>query len=226
MAKPSPATERHVLAPAHMDQDEQEQLSIIRACLKTIWHYFGGLAKLFHPVHDPREPGLITYPLVAMGFTGTLLFLCRLGARRQINHLFRGNGPSAAKFQALFGVETCPHGDTVNVLYSHLNPAEVQEVPTCMVETLIRKKVLYRHRLLDHYFMVAIDGTGRLTFPERHCSHCLTRTQNGKTTYYHPVLEAKLVTANGLVFSLMTEFIENPGLLLRLESPERMLSYF
>ena len=146
-----------------------------------------------------------------MGFTGALLFLCHLGARRQINHLFRGNGSSAAKFQALFGVETCPHGDTVNVLYSHLNLAEVQEVPTRMVETLIRKKALYRHRLLDHYFMVAIDGTGRLTFPARHCSHCLTRTQNGKTTYYHPVLEAKLVTANGLVLSLMTEFIENPG---------------
>ena len=211
MAKPGPATERHVLAPAHMDQDEQEQLSIIRACLKTIWHYFGGLTSLFHPVHDPRDPDLVTYPLAAMGFTGALLFLCHLGARRQINHLFRGNGSSAAKFQALFGVETCPHGDTVNVLYSHLNLAEVQEVPTRMVETLIRKKALYRHRLLDHYFMVAIDGTGRLTFPARHCSHCLTRTQNGKTTYYHPVLEAKLVTANGLVLSLMTEFIENPG---------------
>jgi len=84
-------------------------------------------------------------------------------------------------------------------------------VVTSMVETLIRKKVLYRYRLLDHYFMIAIDGTGRLTFPERHCAHCMTRTHNGKTTYYHPVLEAKLVTANGLVFSLMTEFIENPG---------------
>ncbi len=29
--------------------------------------------------------------------------------------------------------------------------------------------------------------------------------------YYHPVLEAKLVTPTGLVFSLMTESIENPA---------------
>ncbi len=76
---------------------------------------------------------------------------------------------------------------------------------------MIRKKVLYRCRLLDHYFLIAIDGTGMLTFPERHCPHCLTCTRNGKTIYYHPVLEAKLVTPDGLVFSIMTEFIENPG---------------
>ncbi len=80
-----------------------------------------------------------------------------------------------------------------------------------MVETLIRKKVLYRYRLLDRYFLIAIDGTGMLTFPERHCPRCLTRTRNGKTIYYHPVLEAKLVTPDGLVFSIMTEFIENLG---------------
>jgi hypothetical protein len=29
--------------------------------------------------------------------------------------------------------------------------------------------------------------------------------------YYHNVLEAKIVTSNGFAFSLMTEFIENPG---------------
>jgi hypothetical protein len=39
----------------------------------------------------------------------------------------------------------------------------------------------------------------------------MTQTHNGKTTYYHPVLEAKWVAANGLAFSVMTEFIENPG---------------
>ena len=187
MVQPSPAANQQVLVPAEMDQDEQEQLSILRAHLKTTWHYFGDFAGLFDRVHDPRNLALITYTLAALGFTGVWMFLCRLGARRQINHMFRGNGPSAAKFQALFGVENCPHGDTVNTLYARLDPAEMQEVVTGMVETLIRKKVLYRYRLLDHYFLMAIDGTGRLTFPERHCAHCLTQTQNGKTTYYHPV---------------------------------------
>lgn len=211
MANPGAMTEQQVFASTDMDPDEQQQLSVIGACLKTVRHFFGGFARLFCTIHDPRDPELITYPLAAIGFAGLLMFLCRLGARRQINHLLRGNGPSAAKFQALFRVKTCPHGDTVNALYARLDPVEVQEVVTNLAATLIRKKVLYRYRLLGHYFMVAIDGTGRLTFPERHCAHCLTRTQHGKTTYYHPVLEAKLVTANGFAFSLMTEFIENPG---------------
>jgi hypothetical protein len=211
MAKPNAAPVQENLGVADRDPDEWKQLSIIRASLKTIQHFFGAFADLFQPVRDPRHPELITYPLAAMGFAGVWMFLCRLGARRQINHLLRDNGPSAAKFRALFGVDSCPHGDTVNTLYSRLNPAEVQEVVSSMVATLIRKKVLYRDRLLEHYFRIAIDGTGRLTFPERHCAHCMTQTHNGKTTYYHPVLEAKLVTANGLVFSVMTEFIENPG---------------
>jgi hypothetical protein len=211
MVQPNPATEQETPVSTEMDPDERKQLSIIRASLKTIRHFFGGFGDLFLPVHDPRNLDLITYPLAAMGFAGLWMFLCRLGARRQINHLLRGNGPSAAKFRALFGVESCPHGDTVNTLYSRLNPVEVQEVVSSMVAMLIRKKVLYSYRLLDHYFTIAIDGTGRLTFPERHCAHCMTQTHNGKTTYYHPVLEAKLVTANGLVFSVMTEFIENPG---------------
>jgi hypothetical protein len=194
-----------------LDQDELDQLAIIDASLATLHHFFGKPAELFRPVQDPRQPYLITYPLETLMFAGTWMFLCRLGARRQIAHLFRGNGRSAAKFQALFDVETCPHGDTLNEAFSRVDPEQVQEVVTNMTRTLIRNKVLYRYRLLDWYFVVAIDGTGRLTFPDRHCPNCMTVTHHGKTTYYHPVLEAKLVLCNGFAFSIMTEFIENPG---------------
>ena len=138
------------------------------------------------------------------------MFLCRLRARRQIGLLLR-NAPSVEKVQALFGVDTFPHGDTLDDAFSKLNPDQVQDVVSALTETLIRKKVLYPYRLFDHYFVVAIDGTGILSFSERHCPHCLTQTKNGKTLYYHNVLEAKLVTPNGFALSLMTEFIENPG---------------
>jgi len=193
------------------DQHEQEQLALINSFIGTIRHFFGGFIQLFRPVHDPRHPSFTIYPLPAVCFAALLMFLCRLGSRRQINNLLRGNGPSGAKFQTLFGVETCPHGDTANVLFSRLLPDEVQEVVCWIIETLIRKKVLDRYRLLGRYFTISIDGTGRLVFSERHCPHCLTRTHDGQTTYYHPVLEAKLVTPNGFAFSIMTEFVENSG---------------
>lgn len=193
-----------------LDQDEQDQLAIIEASLVTIYHFFGGPVELFQVVQDPRVIALITYLWEVLGFVGILMFLCHLGARRQIALMFRGNASVAAKFGALFDVETCPHGDTLNEAASRLDPDQMQEAVTDMTRTLIRKKVLYRYRLLDRYSVVAVDGTGRLTFPERHCPNCLTAKHDGKTIYYHPVLEAKLVTPNGFAFSLMTEFIENP----------------
>jgi len=175
--------------------------------------FWGKWTALFAGVNDPRNPNLIIYPLVSLLFTGAFLFVCRLGSRRGVKDKLRGNGPSQAKFAAWFGIENIPHGDTLNYGYRRLRVDEVQEVVCRSVETLIRKKVLYRYRLLGVYFLVAIDGTGVLTFRKRHCPHCLTKTlHNGETIYYHPVLEAKLVTSNGFAFSLMTEFIENTDL--------------
>ena len=142
-----------------------------------------------------------------------LLFVFRLGSRREANYKLRGNGASATKFAAWFGVEGVPHGDTLNYAFRRVQVDEVQEVASRLVEGLMRKKVLYRYRLLGVWNRVAIDGTGVLSFPQRHCPYCLTRRlSNGEILYYHPVLEAKLITANGFVFSLMTEFIENADL--------------
>lgn len=165
---------------------------------------------LFAKVTDPRDSNKILYPLASLTFAGVMMFLFQLKARRQIGFLLR-NGPSVSKFQALFGVERFPHGDTLEATFSNLQTDQIQSVVTGMTETLIRKKVLYGYRLLGIYFIVVIDGTGTISFSRRHCPHCLTRTHNGKTLYYHTVLEAKLVTSNGFAFSLMSEFIENPG---------------
>jgi hypothetical protein len=193
------------------DEHTQQQRTLIQCLLVTVQHFFGGFQRLFAPITDPRHPAFITYPLACVLTTGVLMFLLRLGARRQINLMLRQNGLSSAKFHALFGVALCPHGDTLDETCKRLQVLQVQDVVTGAVETLIRKKVLDRYRLRGRYLLVVMDGTGVLTFSERHCSHCLTVTHNGHTTYYHPILEAKLVTHDGFVFSLLTEFIENPG---------------
>jgi hypothetical protein len=142
-------------------------------------------------------------------FTGILLFLCRLGARRQI--ALRLNTAAAARlFNTLFGAPKVPHGDTIRDLFAQLDVAEVEEALLRFVEILIDRKVLYPWRLLDTYYVVALDATGTVCFSQRHCPHCLTKTTNGKTVYYHHVLQASIVTPAGLVFPLMAQFIENP----------------
>ena len=149
------------------------------------------------------------------------MFITQLGARRGIKDWLRDNELVAAKMAAWFRVANTPHGDTLNYTYRRLDVAEVQEVVCRCVETLMRKKVLYRYRLLGMHYTVAMDGTGVLTFHKRHCRHCLTKTlRNGELLYYHPVLEAKLVTPNGFAFSVMTEFVENADLFQRKQDCE------
>jgi hypothetical protein len=193
-----------------LELSQQQRQTLLHIVLATTSHFFGSPDRYLAGVTDPRDPGKLTYSLPCLLFTGLLMFLCHLAARRQIALTFRDNAPSAANFAQLFGVACAPHGDTLNSAFSNLEPQQVQECVTRLVEILLRKKVLERYRLLDQYYVVAVDGTGIYSFPERHCQHCLTRTHNGKTTYYHYVLEAKLITWDGFSFSLLSEFIENP----------------
>jgi len=196
-------------AEEHEDKESEEQKELLKIFDRTRHQYFGCWRMLFGRAGAVRNQNLITYSLDELLCTGVLMYIFRLGSRRQIKHMLRGNSRSEAKSKAWFGTEEIPHGDTLNYAFKRVEVEEVQEVVCWMIERLIRKKVLYRWRLFGHY-MIAIDGTGMLTFRERHCEHCLTKKlRNGKTLYYHPVLEAKLVTANGFAFSLMTQFIEN-----------------
>jgi len=87
-----------------------------------------------------------------------------------------------------------------------------------MVRRLIKSRVVERYRLLERYYLVAIDGTRFLRFNERHCKNCLRKKikedkdGNPVYEYYHYVLSAKLVTESGLSFTIMAEFVENESI--------------
>lgn len=192
------------------DLDSEAQKQILHLFFGTMSRYGGKVETIFGGVSDEREEGKIHYPMSVLLFTGVLLFICQLGARRQVNHRLRENTRVRQKYRALFGVEDIPHGDTLNYNYQRLKVEEVQEVVCRLMEGVMATEELRQRRLFGIYYLIALDGTGVLTYHERHCSTCLTRKlNNGQILYYHPVLEAKLVTANGYALSLMTEFIEN-----------------
>jgi hypothetical protein len=196
------------------DLDDEAQKHMLGLFLRTAQQYGGKWQDIFRDVSDERQAGKVIYALPVMLFTGVLLFMCQLGARRQINHQLRGNQRVRKKYRVLFGAEDIPHGDTLNYSFQHLKVEEVQEVICRLMEGVMGREELRKWRLFGIYSLIAMDGTGVLTYHERHCPACLTRKlANGQTLYYHPVLEAKLVTANGYALSLMTEFIENsdPG---------------
>lgn len=161
---------------------------------------------------DPRDPRFIVYPLAYVLGAGVMLFLTKLGARRQIRFQFRP-ARFVQNLNLLCGT-TCDqmlHPDTLACLACRLSWEELCELRLAMMEALIRKRCLEGGRLGGRWYRVAVDMTGQLTFNERHCEHCLTQKQGSKTIYYHPVLEAKLVTPDGFALSIATEFVENPA---------------
>ena len=145
------------------------------------------------------------------------MFSLNLGSRRQIHKLLRT--PAVVTHLNILAEsdlkpENASHGDTLNNLLERVNYEYFAAIRTDMVRKLIRSRVLDKYRLLGKFYRIAIDGSGILSFDHRHCDHCLTKKckETGKVTYYHMVLEAKLVTENGLALSIDTEFIENPGI--------------
>jgi len=120
MSNSSPTPSILPAATATEDQHTLQQIELLRCLLVTVQHFFGGFNQLFRNVFDPRHPAFITYPLPSVLTAGVLMFLLRLGARRQVNLMLRMNGPSSIRFEALFCIETCPHGDTLDETCSRL----------------------------------------------------------------------------------------------------------
>jgi len=136
-------------------------------------------------------------------------FLLKLGSRRRLR--FELDTPEAlANLNVLSRCqqEKVAHSDTLNYFLGRVPAASLPLLRRKMVQRLIRMKALDHGRLMGH-FLVVVDGSGQLRFNQRHCPHCLEQVHGEQTLYFHNVLEAKLVTPEGLAISLESEFIEN-----------------
>ena len=189
-------------------QDKKEAL--LAAFLATFQHFFGSFTSRFKDVTDSRDQDKITYPTESLIFTAMLMFASHLGSRRKIKKRLRKSETVTENFEELFSVQSVPHGDTVDGAFCGFIPAEFQEKTSSTVESLLRRKLLSQHRLLNKYYVIATDGSGYKSSNKRCCPYCLTQKHNnGSITYYHMVLESKLVTPSGFAFSSMSEFVEN-----------------
>ena len=93
--------------------------------------------------------------------TGLLLFVLKLGARRQIKYqLNKGNVVETFKRVFGYGAEKIPHGDTLNACLSKLAPENLSNLRIPMIRGLIRKKCFEKYCLLGKYYLIVIGGTG------------------------------------------------------------------
>jgi len=176
---------------------------------KVIQSHFPDMFNQYNCLTDSRERKEYSMAEIVTG--ALFMFVFKEASRNSYNNdrretRFRKN------FLKLFGFNL-PHGDTFDQVLCELPPTELEILKATLVSGLIEQKILRKFRFLGKFYLVAVDGTGMATFDEKHCEHCLTKTsKNGVTTYFHYVLEAKIVTSSGLSISLASEFIENiPG---------------
>lgn len=147
--------------------------------------------------------------LMAEIITGSLfMYIFKETSRNAYNNNRREDGfrENVLKY---FGFNL-PHTDTSDDVLRELPPGELEALKAHLASGLIEQKFFRKFRFLNQSYLVAIDATGIAAFDHKHCAHCLTKTsKTGVVTYFHYVLEAKLVTSNGLAISLASEFIEN-----------------
>ena len=188
------------------------------ALVKTIDHFAPEFWPALARVKDPRHPMMTTYAIELELLVGLLLFVTKLGARRSVKYKL-GTPAFAANLENLGKLlypkawppwpDSVPHGDTLNYLLKGVAPREIHVLRRLIIRCLIRKRALESFRLLNRYYPVAVDGTGQIVFQVEHCKHCIRKTHEGRASYSHPVVEAKLALENGLALSVGTAFVEN-----------------
>ena len=175
---------------------------------KTIQHYFPDLLEKIKEIPDYRKKK--EYELVELIMAAIVMFIFKKGSRNAFNNE-REEEEFKRNYQKIFKVRL-PHMDTVDNLLRILDESHLEILKRELLKKLIKKKSFYKYKLLGKYYRVVIDGTHVITVNEGHCEHCLERTnKNGKKTYFHNVLEAKLVCDNGFCISIGSEWIENPS---------------
>ena len=175
----------------------------------TIKRRFPNMLSSFSKVPDTREAQGKEYSIKEILMGGLSLFLFKEGSRNQMNN-HRSDGYFSEHYRQTFGMKL-PHQDAVKDVLCSLDNSVLEQVKMDLMSDLFEQKWLRAYRLLGKYYMIVFDATGTVSFNKPHCPHCLTKkSKKGKITYFHYVLEAKLVTCDGHAISLATEWIENP----------------
>lgn len=159
-------------------------------------------------VNDCRKKAS-DYELAAHLTACLALFLFKSESRNQYNQ-YREDAQFAENYERLFEF-AMPHGDSVQKVMALLDTDQIEHLKHQMVQTLLQRKTFHSSRYRGKWFQVAVDASGAGSYDHERDPQCLHRTsKSGKVTYFHTVLEARLVTTSGFSVSIASEWIENP----------------
>ncbi len=191
---------------ARQNRERQEKRNLMFRLQQTIDHHFPDLYEKIEAIPECRKQP--HYTMLELIVAGIAMFLFKKESRNAMNNE-RDEPQFRKNYERLFKARL-PHMDTVEDVMEVLDADHIETLKTELVRGLLTKKILRKYRSLGLSYLVVIDGTHVMDVREGHCEPCLHQTfKNGKTRYFHNVLEAKLVGDNGFCLSLATEWVEN-----------------
>jgi len=195
---------------------KDQQKNLIEVLHTTVNHFFPEFNDNLREITDPRDQKRIIYKKETMLWSALLMFINKLGSRHQITQKMRklGEVNLLKNLKQLIGqedIKEIPHGDSIEYLFQRLKPEEVEELTIKATNKLIKNRVLDKVRLLDKYYMFAMDGLHLYSYDYDHCDKCLVRKdkKTGKKKWMHYNLQGSLVSDKGLCLGTFTEWIEN-----------------
>lgn len=173
---------------------------------KIIRNHFPDLSALLQQLPDSRERRDYQTRELLMAAIGMYIF--KEGSRNALNNDRLHSQEFSGNFEKLFQCRL-PHMDTTQTFLETLPAGKIEEVKTDLISRLIDKKVFYPYKMFGCY-LVAIDASGVVSSTKDIFGCGLKKeSKNGVVTYQYHVLEAKLVSENGLCIPLMSEWIVN-----------------
>ena len=192
----------------------RKEVEMFSNVVTIIKQYFPSLIEKLDKLTDTRHQSYVEYTMATITVTRLLGLLCGIKSMRETTKVFNTEETIQNIANLLeIELEEIPHYDTINEVFEKLEIDELRKIQKYMVQRLIRSKMFDKYRYKGKYYQIVVDGTGMITFKERHCGNCLKKTYNKGnedeySIYYHYVLEAKLVIGD-IVISIDSEFVEN-----------------
>jgi len=112
--------------------------------------------------------------------------------------------------ETMMRVKEIPSNVQITTLLDEINPDSVSGVFKENIMTLDKFDSLKDFRCLDGGVLLALDGVWYHSSTEIHCQHCLQKTMDGITTYYHSALAGTIVKPGSTtVIPVSPEMITN-----------------
>ena len=178
----------------------------------TLKHYFPNLKKYFQGINDFRQQGKVKYDADAMMWMGVMERLAGFKSNNEFEIALQTSTEIENNFFYFLetSIDELTSIDNFCYFFQNLPPIELHKIIKKMFRDLERKKFLNQHRTNNGYLMLAIDGVQTFS-TKREIEHSINRNhKNNPKSYHQYFVEAKIVSKNGFVISLDTEFIENP----------------